>query len=246
MEGSPLTDKPRALKILCCIPSHGDWKSGFGWSLTRAVTHFAGIPYDGEKSVDIEIIKSSILPETRTRLVSRAYKYGASHIMWFDTDMFFPVDTIPRLLNHNKLVIGANYVTKDPQPRPVAYKEDETYIGPVWTKADSAGLEQITFLGMGCMLTDIRVFDALTFPYFQFMPLPPQFIRQSGEDGWFCSKLRDAGIDVWIDHDLSKQVEHIGDFHYTNRIGELAQTDKLEAYAAIPNTEHKPEAKAVA
>lgn len=229
-----MTEKPRPLKILCCIPTHGDWKSGFGWSLTRAVTHFATMPYDGEKAVEIEVIKSSILPETRTRLVSRACKYEATHILWLDSDMKFPKDVIPRLLNHNKPVIGANYVTKDVEPRPVAYREDEDYIGPVWTKQESAGLEQVTFIGMGCLLTDIRVFDQLKLPYFMFEPQPPQFVKQCGEDGYFCAKLRDAGMEVWIDHDLSKQVSHIGDFEYTCRMAELAQQVKIQEYDALP------------
>ena len=238
--------KPRALKILVCVPSHGDMKSGFAWSLARAVAHFVATPYDGEKAIEVEVIRSSILPETRTRLVSRAHKYEATHIMWFDTDMKFPKDTILRLLNHNKLVIGANYVTKEPEPRPVAYKEDDNYIGPIWTNKLSFGIEQVTFLGMGVLLTDIRVFDALALHYFMFEPQPPQFLKQCGEDGYFCSKLRDAGIEVWIDHDLSRQVAHLGDWEYTNEMAELAQQVKLEEYNELPGAVKMPEKKSVA
>jgi len=234
-------EKPRPLKVLICIPVHGDVKSGFMWSLARAMVHFATLPYDGEKALEVEVIKSSILPETRTRLVSRAYKFGATHIMWFDSDMKFPKDTIVRLLNHNKPVIGANYVTKDVEPRPVAYREDDDYIGPVWTKEDSTGLERVTFLGMGVLLTDIRVFDELDLPFFHFQPLPPQFSKQSGEDGFFCKKLHEKGIDVWIDHDLSKQVAHIGEYEYTCRMAELAQQVKLKEYDDLPGGVPKPQ-----
>lgn len=234
MTETEVHERPRPLKVLVCVPTHGEWKSGFGWSLARAVTFFATMPYDGEKAIEIEVIRSSILPETRTRLVSRAYKYGATHIMWCDTDMKFPPDAIVRLVNHNKLVVGANYVTKDVEPRPVAYREDDDYVGPVWTKETDTGLQQVTFLGMGLMLTDLRVFDALKLPWFVFQPLGPEFQKQSGEDGYFCHKLREAGIDVWIDHDLSKQVVHVGDYEYANYMAVLAKETRKEMYDALP------------
>jgi len=224
----------RPLKILICIPSHGDCKTGFAYSLARAMVHFASMPYDGEKALDVDFIKSSLLPETRTRLVSRAYKFGATHILWLDTDMKFPPDTIARLLNHNKMVVGANYSTKEIESRPVAYREDEDYVGPVWTQDSSKGLQQVTFLGMGVMLTDIRVFDVLKLPWFVFDPLPPDFIKQSGEDGYFCHKLREAEFEVFIDHDLSKQVVHIGDAEYTTQHAVLSQQTKLQQYDDLP------------
>ena len=35
-----------------------------------------------------------------------------------------------------------------------------------------------------------------------------------GEDVYFCQKLVDAGARLYIDHDLSVQVQHIGSYSY--------------------------------
>src|ERR1700749_2071979 len=88
--------KPRDLRILICVPSHGDVKPGFLHSVFRAGLYFQSLPYDGKKEVDMTIVKSSLLPEGRARLVSRGYDYKATHLLFVDTDMKFPADTIPR------------------------------------------------------------------------------------------------------------------------------------------------------
>lgn len=198
------------------------------------MSFFAAMPYDGEKKVDVTIIRSSQLTEMRTRLVSRAYELEATHILWLDTDMKFPPDTIPRLLNHNVPVVAVNYPTKDMEARPTAYAENEHYIGPVWTTEKTTGLAEVTHAGMGIMLTDIRVFDLLDPPLFQFEPMPPDFIKQTGEDVYFCRKVREKGIPIFIDHDLSKQVAHIGDFEYTNSFSAKAEETKQQLYKELP------------
>ncbi len=38
----------------------------------------------------------------------------------------------------------------------------------------------------------------------------------TGEDVFFGMKAMNAGFEIWIDHDLSKKIEHIGDFYYTH------------------------------
>jgi len=43
------------------------------------------------------------------------------------------------------------------------------------------------------------------------------------EDFYFCKKLRANGVSVYVDHDVSQEVAHVGDFEYTlNSHGEIA------------------------
>lgn len=226
-------DRPRDLKVLIAIPSHGDCKTGFLHSVVRAAIHFTDLKYDGGKSVDVTIVKSSLLPEGRARLVARGYDYGASHIFWCDTDMKFPPDTITRLLNHNLAVVGANYPRKNIEARPTAYLDSEDYVGPVWTGENSSGIQEVSILGMGCLLTDMRVFDALELPFFAIEPQPPDNVKHVGEDVYFCRKLKAAGIPIYVDHDLSKGVAHIGEFEYTHGIAKLSEITKQELYRGL-------------
>ena len=227
-------EKAHALNILICVPALGSCAAGFAYSLARAMAHFATLPYAGEKKVDVTFVKSSHLPESRTRLVARAYELEASHILWLDSDMKFPADTINRPLNHNLAVVGANYPTKEMQARPTAYADDENYVGPVWTGERSEGVARVAACGMGVLLTDMRVFDALSPPFFAFEPQGPDFVKQLGEDIYFCRKLGEAGIPVHIDHDLSKQVAHIGEFEYTNFLAREAEVVKQALYRDLP------------
>lgn len=70
--------KPRKLNILICTPTLGTCEAGMAFSLARAMTFFATLPYEGEKSVGVEMIASSNLAESRTRLVARAMTLEAT------------------------------------------------------------------------------------------------------------------------------------------------------------------------
>jgi len=229
-----LAKQPRPLNVLICVPCHGACSAGFAWSLARAMSHFAMLPYDGEKKVDVTFVRSSNLPEARARLVARAYELEASHILWLDSDMKFPADTISRLLNHNLAVVAANYPTKEIEARPTAYADDEDYVGPVWSGERAEGLQRVAHAGMGVMLTDMAVFDHLSLPFFAFEPQGPDFVRHVGEDVYFCRKLGAAGIAVHVDHDLSKQVAHIGEFEFTNFLAREAEVVKQALYQDLP------------
>lgn len=220
---------------MVAIPSGGDWKKGFGWSLVTAVCYFASMPYDGVKSIAVEVVGGPLLPENRRRLLARAYELDATHIMWLDDDMKFPADTIARLLNHNLPVVAANYPRKNfLDPKPTAYLDSPEFVGSVWTGERSEGLQEVTFAGMGLMLTDVRIFENIPPPIFCFEPQPPRLIHDCGEDVYFCRELHKLNIPIHIDHDLSKRVAHIGDFEFTNMLAKEAEVVKQALYRDLP------------
>ena len=228
-----MSDGP--VKICICIPSHGDWKARFGKSLgdmmgftqSVAAKHFG----DGEFDLGIAVVGGSILPEVRTRLVADAAQWGATHILWADTDMAFPPDALVRLYNHGKHVCGVNYVTKDVEARPIAYVDNEEEIGPLFTEDSAEGLAEVKHTGFGLMLVTMQTFDAISLPYFHFEPVAPQNVIHKGEDVWFCRKVREeAGETVWVDQDLSKDIKHIGNWAYTHGQAITARDTREGAY----------------
>ena len=53
----------------------------------------------------------------------------------------------------------------------------------------------------------------------RFLPGPK---RYQGEDWAFCEACEKAGIPIFIDHDVSKLVGHVGNYEYTTAvIGEV-------------------------
>ena len=69
---------------------------------------------------------------------------------------------------------------------------------------------------MGVMLTDIRVIKKLAAlddgrSMFWFLYFANDRSTLS-EDYYFCQIAGRQGFDIWIDHDLSKEIKHVGTF----------------------------------
>lgn len=215
------------IKVAVCVPSMGTWTSKTAWCVAKMVDCFNALEYEGKKEVEIISATGSMLPEVRAKALAKAWKWGATHILWVDSDMYFPHDTIQQLLSHGKLVVAGNYVRKALETVPVAYTENDDYIGPCYTREDSTGLEKVKHVGMGLMLTSIDVYEAIDLPYWNFSTIPPHDVVWQGEDIYFCRKLEEAGIDIWVDHDLSKLVEHVGLFPFTHQMATATQSTEL-------------------
>lgn len=235
-ESAPEGSKPRDLKVLILTPCLGDLKCGMGWSVARAMHHFSKIPYDGFHDVDWEIEKGSNLCENRARLASRALKRGATHVLWWDSDIKAPADCIARMLNRNKPFVAANYPTKEVKSRPTAYADEDEYTGPVWTLDAKEGLQRVSHVGLGLVLMESWLFESLSMPWFIMEAIEPDRIKIRTEDYYFCDKLRnEAGVELFVDHDVSKQIAHIGEFEYTNYIANMAQETHLQFHKNTPD-----------
>jgi hypothetical protein len=137
--------------------------------------------------------------------------------VFIDADMRFPKDTIMRLLRHQKDIIGVNATTRTepviPTAKNLTINEDGscTWL-PIYSNSFS-GISQADGIGCGVMMIKASVFAKLQEPYFYFEQLPDNKIL--GEDIYFCIKAKDAGIDTWVDHDLSMDIKHIGQYTYS-------------------------------
>jgi hypothetical protein len=78
-------------------------------------TSQAKIIYDDEPvtpELKLFIVSSSLLPESRNRLVAEALNWDADYMLWMDADHVFPCDALLRLLGRSKLVVGFNYARR--------------------------------------------------------------------------------------------------------------------------------------
>jgi len=170
-----------------------------------------------QPDVDVRLYTNSgtVLPDQRIALARMALEQGADWTVWIDDDMRFPKDAIERLLAHRKPIVGANYPTRRwPAIEPVTFK-DEATTERVYTSSNSAGLESVASIGLGCAVVHRSVYDAIMAPWF-FYEWDEVGCKYDGyEDAYFCRKARKAGFDVLIDHDVSKEVAHVGQMEYT-------------------------------
>lgn len=156
--------------------------------------------------------------DQRIKLAKEATADGCDFILWLDTDMRFPKDTLLRLLGHSKDIVAANYVTRVVPPEPVSFILTDG--GAVWrrvpTLPESTGLEKVSGAPMGVMLTSTKVFRSMDKPdvpmfWFQYSTKNHTVL---GEDIYFCINAARYGYEIFIDHDLSKQVHHVGSFEF--------------------------------
>lgn len=228
------------MKIALCIPCYGDPRRQFVQCLTDmiAYTQDANLRDADGNRLDIEIktfiISSSILTESRHRLVAEAILWEADFILFMDADHVFPPDALCRLWSRNLPIVGVNYARRCNPTAPTAATIvtddiDEDVKNLVYTtkeKADAGEVEDVHHLGLGFCLVNAKVFDALQakaekdgkdsfLPLFQFT-VKEDGIGVIGEDVYFFKKLRDAGFTPFCDHSLSWEVGHLTDHIVTN------------------------------
>jgi len=199
------------------IPSGSDWKADFGMSLAGLMAS-AGQPLkNGGRIERIQLwnTKGSILSRSRHVLAKKAIELKCSHLLFVDSDMTFPNWMLHQLLSSNRQVIGANCVVKSTPSNPTARTKGLTATGDLVDSNTQKGLQQVWRVGTGVMLVETRVFNSLPQPWFD-IPWNEELQDYTGEDWTFCNRLEAAGIPIWIDHDLSRHIGHVGSFTYTH------------------------------
>jgi GT2 family glycosyltransferase len=136
------------------------------------------------------------IDKNRNAIVEEARKSGASHLFFLDSDMVFPPDAIPRLIERKKPVIGGAY--RSGLGRFVTIKvRDE--VGELHDLEDPLATEpfRAAIVATGFMLIEMSVFEKIEPPWFDaHYSKYPYFV---GEDADFCAKCERVGIEVWVD-----------------------------------------------
>lgn len=217
---------PPLARVAICTPCQDMVCAGYTYDLARLVATMA------RQAPEIEITihqnRGTIIPQQRATLVHSAREAQATHILWVDSDMRFPPDTLIRLLEHGQPIVAANYPTRRAPILPTAEHRE---LGYLFTPADASGLAEVTHCGMGLMLTAMQVFDATPEPWF-IVGYNRRDREYSGEDFFFCSQAKQAGFPTLIDQALSVPVRHTGQMEYTNAHAVLTR----DTYNAIEPT----------
>jgi hypothetical protein len=122
--------------------------------------------------------------------------------------MTVPRETAVLLSMHDLPIVACNYVVRQASALFTAFRGDAR----VPTTATSTGLEAVDYVGMGAMLMRADVVAGLGRPWFRHGL--NELGGDIGEDVMFCRGLGRAGYTIYIDHDLSKEVGHIGQTTY--------------------------------
>jgi hypothetical protein len=159
-------------------------------------------------SVTMGFIQSTYVHVGREAVLLGAIERQATHVLWLDTDMAVPLDTAIRLAKHNQPIVAANCVMKTMRPVFTAMRGGQR----LDTTPQATGLEPCDTVGMAVMLLRTSVVADLPRPWFRHGLNDAG--DDVGEDVRFCRTLRAAGHEIYVDHDLSKEIGHIGQHTY--------------------------------
>lgn len=201
------------MKLAICIPSGDMIHADFSMSLLGMQNFFLQRPPVREFRYNIYNERGSLIQLSRHKLVERALGEECTHLLFLDSDMTFPRDTLHRLLQHNLPIVGCNYVKR---VIPATSNTVATDGKMLMTTDDKHGLEPAASAGFGVLLLKTEVCKAIEPPWFDCVWLEDG--RLIGEDVFFFRKAARAGYTLMIDHDVSREVGHVGSFEYTNNL----------------------------
>lgn len=200
-----MTDTDKLPLVAICVPSTGTWKAKMGHDLCLmcclSLAHANLILCNQE---------SSSIGDSRNRMVLDSRRHKVDYLMFVDTDMVFPEDGLARLIAHDKDIVGATYNRRVPPYDTLGEWE------PFTLANDKIGLARAKKMPTGFLLVKASVFERLK---------PPWFFEAFGwdnrsdanptghasDDYVFMLRAHEAGIEAYIDFDLSFEIGHIGE-----------------------------------
>ncbi len=204
--------------VVIGVPSTQYWSADFGMSISMLMAYVSErriAPDARSQRVYLNNVKGSILPKLRQDIANNALQRGATHVLFIDSDMTFPKDTLTKLLSRKQRVIAANCVAKAMPARTTARLADGTEGGVPVLSAGRQGIERVWRVGTGVMLVETSVFREIPPPHF-IIGWNDKEQAYVGEDWSFCAKLEEAGIPIFVDHGISNKIEHVGEFRYNH------------------------------
>jgi hypothetical protein len=213
-------DKPR---IVIAVPAYGCGPSMCQPKLAQMLLNTQHNVYiSGILSIELPFIhlaRNALVKATR-----RIPDPKPTHIMFIDYDTAVYPGSIEQLLEARKRVIGAVVYSRRPPYQPVVYH----FVPPnkmVNMDFDFPDPESGPFqvvnggIGMAACLIEMNVFDELEEKFGDQMwfqspstkdPDKPLECQEQimGEDVFFCKRLLEAGIEVWVDP--SDMTDHTG------------------------------------
>ena len=215
-------------RILIAVPCHNMVHAKF----TRCLMEL-----DKPAGTAYAQIEGTLIYNARNTIAQSAVKEGFDYVLWIDSDMVFPSDTLKRLLEDAEQ--GLDYVSA------LCFSRKENSVpciqsslkwavedGNVKTSADILldypidEVFEIAGSGFACVLTSAKILSEMVELYgAPFYPL-----MGMGEDTTFCFRAGQAGFKMYCDSRI--KIGHIGEKifdeqNYFRKVTHNAKTERL-------------------
>lgn len=143
----------------------------------------------------------------RNNIAKQTKREGADYVFMVDSDIVLPSDALQHLLDNPVDVCLGYYphrLHNRYDGRVTMFKNDEFDYTHYYTAEEVKDLREqgvtrqlVHGGGMGCALIKADVFDRIEFPYFDWVNYENGMLL--GEDTFFCSRCKKAGIPIYMD-----------------------------------------------
>jgi hypothetical protein len=208
---------PSPARVVLCQPIYGHVPPAAHLSQVQLILH-AGTH---GSLIGITHARDTYVDWGRNHAVKLAYSLfpDFTHLLWLDSDICAPLDSLERLLAHDVPIVGGLYHKKGAPFDPVAYdlETDEhgsshaTYERTSKLDLTTDALYPVDGLGLGLTLIHRSVFDAVVSKM-----LPDIWFQTTlsyGEDVWFCHWAKQLGFRAYLD--TSIRCTHVGDYEFS-------------------------------
>jgi len=156
----------------------------------------------------------SVITIARRNLTDIFLKSDFEYAWWVDSDMKFPIDAPIKLLKRGVPLVGANYRRRRfPNPGFTGMMGQPGGFTELVTDDNSPAMQEVDVLPHGMVMVHRSVYEKIPQPHY-LQEFVPEMNLEIGEDIYFCRKAKENGIPVWVDHELSREIAHIGIFHF--------------------------------
>jgi hypothetical protein len=150
---------PRKLRVAIATPSGRSYEAG----CANCIAALAA--YSAQAGIDLSLInvQTSAITHGRNSTVQIAMENNCDKILWVDSDMTFPPNTLVRLLQHQKDIVGATYNKRTPPYTTLGRLKGQN---PGTAALNAGGLHEAELLPGGLLLIDMNVYKALKWPWY--------------------------------------------------------------------------------
>ncbi len=188
------------IRLAVCIPARDQMHTVTSYCLYNLSNVLTKLGIDNK----LFLSHGTLIINQRHELVMAAREWGATHVMFIDSDIEFTPDCVIKLIDRQLPVVAAAYS-----------KRVEPFVVTAWHKIYDWNSHVQNFdedlitceaVAMGFMLIEMSVFDCLELPWF----IIGWHGQYTGEDIEFCRMLLDKNIDIHLDLTVTQQLGHLG------------------------------------
>lgn len=189
------------MKLLIGTPTNRDWSA----KASKCLNALSRSLHQKNISFASVIHQHSCLSHSRQLLLDMAVK-DHTHLLFIDDDSYYNTQVYDSLQSRDLDFVAANFVRKQDEIYPLAIGLDDRLI----SSKGKTGIEKISRIGLGFVLIKTNVLKKIQAPHFEVL-WSKKSKTYVTEDFYFCEKLKNHGIDLYVDHDASQHTGHIGE-----------------------------------